>query len=253
MSIKKFFSLIRIFTVSFLGVSSTAQSAEIDVLAIVIFKSAMPALVEAFELRSGHTVKATVMNPLALQTRYVDGEPVDLVLTLTPTIDSFVAKGVALASGRRTVARSGIGVAVTQGFPKPEVGTTLALTSALRAANNIGFSAGPSGAYVEKMLSQLAIENIGGKKFVKITLEPVAAPLSRGELTIGLQQLSELLGQPGIDVIGRLPSDLQHYTVVDAALHPRGKNVSAAIAFADFLNSADALAIMRKAGIDGPQ
>jgi molybdate transport system substrate-binding protein len=174
------------------------------------------------------------------------------VLTLKPTIDGFVSKGIALASGRRLVARSGIGIAVPKGAPKPDVSSTASLTSTLHAAKHIGFSTGPSGVYVEKMLAQLNINNLGGEKLVKISKEQVAMPLSRGELTLGLQQMSELLGQPGIEVIGPLPPDVQHYTLVDEALHPRGKNTQAALAFADFLSTPAALSIMHGAGIDGP-
>ena len=238
--------------VTTISANSAASAAEIDVLAIVIFKSSMPELVAEFERQTGHKVNATVMNPLPLQARYQEGGAVDLVLTLLPTIDSFVTKGIALASGRRTVARSGIGLAVPKGAPKADIGSTAALTAALQAAPHIGFSTGPSGVYVEQLLAQLSINNHEGKKFVKVTGEPVAGPVARGEIAIGLQQLSELLGQPGIDVLGVLPAQVQHYTVVDAALHPRAKNVQVALDFADFLKSKAALDIMLKAGIDGP-
>ena len=36
---------------------------------------------------------------------------------------------------------------------------------------------------------------------------PVAALVAKGEADLGFQQLSELIGQPGIEVVGPLPPD----------------------------------------------
>ena len=41
---------------------------------------------------------------------------------------------------------------------------------------------------------------------------PVASLLARGEVALGFQQLAELAGAPGIDVVGPLPDPIQVLT-----------------------------------------
>ena len=64
--------------------------------------------------------------------------------------------------------------------------------------------------------------------------------------------MSELLEQPGVEVVGCLPPELQHFTLVDGALHPKSKNSQIVSNFLEFLQSPEALAIMTKAGVAGP-
>ena len=44
------------------------------------------------------------------------------------------------------------------------------------------------------------------------TLETLYASVPGGEVEIGFNQVSEILGQPTVDVIGPLPSAIQNYT-----------------------------------------
>lgn len=234
------------------GSSAAAAASEIRVLAVVIYKSCMADLVAEFQRKTGHNVDALVLNPVPLRTKYLEGEAFDVIMTIAPMMDDFISSGNALGGTRRTVGRSGIGVAVRAGAQRPDIGSRESLVAALKAAPSIGFSTGPRGVYVEGMLGKLSIENSSGTKFRKVTGEPVAAPVSRGELAIGMQQLSELLGQPGIDVVGPLPKELQHHTIVDGAIHPKARNPQVAEQFLAFLKSAEAVAIINRAGIDSP-
>ncbi|MGL4635810.1 MAG: molybdate ABC transporter substrate-binding protein [Beijerinckiaceae bacterium] len=232
--------------------SQPLAAAEVRVLAIVIFKTSMPELTAAYERKTGHVVKATVLPPVGLKTAFQESDAFDAVVTIVPTMNEFAASGSLATDTRRTVARSGIGVAVRAGAEIPEISTPDTFIAMLRKSQSIGYSTGPSGMYVEQMLQRSGIENFGGTKFVKVTREPVAAPLSRGDIAVGLQQLSELIGQPGIAVIGPLPSALQHHTIADGAVSLKAKQPREALDFLDFLRSAEALAILKKAGVDGP-
>ena len=54
-------------------------------------------------------------------------------------------------------AKSGVGVAVRAGAPKPDISSTAALKKALIAAKSIGYSTGPSGVYIADLFRRLGI------------------------------------------------------------------------------------------------
>ena len=62
-------------------------------------------------------------------------------------------------------------------------------------------------------------------------------PGPRGEADIGFQQLSELIGQPGIEIVGSLPPEIQSVTVFSAGISVASRDREAARAFVAYLAS----------------
>ena len=69
---------------------------------------------------------------------------------------------------------------------------------------------------------------------------PVASLVARGEADLGFQQLSELIGQPGVEVAGALPPEIQAVTVFSAGISAASAEPEAARAFVAYLASAEA-------------
>jgi molybdate transport system substrate-binding protein len=65
----------------------------------------------------------------------------------------------------------------------------------------------------------------------------VGTLLASGQVALGFQQLSELLGIDGIDIIGILPEAIRIDTVFCAALTACAKQVDATRRFFAFLNA----------------
>ncbi|MGE0314498.1 MAG: hypothetical protein AB7P21_23025 [Lautropia sp.] len=55
----------------------------------------------------------------------------------------------------------------------------------------------------------MKIENTSDRRFVVAQGEPVGAIVARKDAMLGMQQMSEMIGIDGIDVIGQLPADVQ--------------------------------------------
>jgi molybdate transport system substrate-binding protein len=78
----------------------------------------------------------------------------------------------------------------------------------------------------------------------------LAEAFTKGEVELGLTQISELLTMKDAEVIGPFPADLQHYTVFAGALAAATKEKAAAEAFLKALASPEAAAIYKAKGLE---
>jgi molybdate transport system substrate-binding protein len=179
------------------------------------------------------------------------GEVADLVIIAAPSLDRLIAEGKLVSGSRTDVVKSGVGVAVRAGLPKPDISSGEAVKRAVLAANTVAYSSGPSGAYVAEMLKKMGIaDQIKGKVKQPPPGSPVGELLARGEADLGFQQVSELVHFKGIDYVGPLPPDVQNMTIYAAGLHTAASAPDAARALVKSLTSPQAGPIFRRAGLE---
>lgn len=112
------------------------------------------------------------------------------------------------------------------------------LRSALREASRIGYSTGPSGTELLRMIDHWGMTDEIGDRLVQARSGvPVARLLAEGEVDLGLQQLSELVGQPGLRILGVLPADCAISTVFAGAVATSSKNTGRAAEVLAFFRS----------------
>jgi molybdate transport system substrate-binding protein len=80
--------------------------------------------------------------------------------------------------------------------------------------------------------------------------ENVSNVLRRGDADLGFQQVSELIDEKGIDLIGPIPREVQEVTVWSAGLYRDAPQAERAKALIRFIKSGQAAAIIRKHGLD---
>jgi molybdate transport system substrate-binding protein len=231
--------------------TKNARAAEIKVIASNATKEAVVDLIPAFEKATGHKVTMLWAGTEAITKRISGGEMVDAVLIAAPNIDKLTAEGKLVPGTRATIAKSGIGIAVREGLPKPDISSGEAVKKAVLDAKSVAYSSGPSGFYVAELLKKMGIaEQI--KDRVKQTPSgmQVGEVLARGDADLGFQQISELLHLKGIHYLGPLPADVQHFTVWTTALHVGAPQPDAAKALVKYLAGPDAAATIRKAGME---
>lgn len=214
-------------------------------------RSLLTELVAEFERKSSHTVQLESAGGVDVARRVQGGEAVDVVVLAANAIDQLVDSGRLLAGSRVDVARSGMGIAVQTGHLHPEIGSEAALRAAVSAAATIGYSTGPSGKYLVSLFERWGLSQQIAARIVQAPPGvPVAALVARGDVALGFQQLSELLGVPGIDVLGPLPAEIQHITVFAAAVSTGCTKPDAARALLDHLASDGAAACKRRHGME---
>jgi molybdate transport system substrate-binding protein len=230
---------------------TAARAAEIKVLATQAVEGAYRELVPQFEKASGHKVTTTFTGTLDAQKRIAAGEAYDLVIMAGPAIDELIASGKVAPGSRVDLARSGVGVAVRAGAPKPDIHSTEALKNTLLAARSIGYSSGPSGVYLAGLFRRLGIaDQLKSKLKQTATGVFVGSLIANGEVEIGFQQVSELAHFPGIDYVGPLPADIQNVTVFSSGMQIGAKSADAARAWVTFLISPAAAAVFRSKSME---
>ena len=235
--------------------TGVAPAAEINAFISTAIKSATDELLPTFERVNGHSIRASYAPSGALIPRFNRGEPVDVFLTDAPALDELIKQG-RIAGARIDLARTGIGIAVRKGAPKPDVSTPEALKRALLAAKSVGHAspAGGSitGGHIMRMFEKLGIADQIAPK-TKLSMggpnSRVSVLISSGEAEIGLQQVSELLDNADVEVIGMLPPELQQITVYSAGITTSAKQPDAARAMVSALTTPEAVAIFKAKGL----
>jgi molybdate transport system substrate-binding protein len=235
--------------------ANRTTATEIRVFASGAFKAAYLALVPAFKSASGHRVvtawgSSVAGAPTSIPARLAAGEPVDLVIMAGEGLDRLIGEGRIVAGSRVDLARSGIGVAVRAGAPRPDLSTADALIRAIGRAKSVAHSSSASGVYLKGLFQRLGLTETLGDRIRQVEGEPVGAVVARGEAEIGFQQVSELLPVPGIDFVGPLPPELQHYTVFSAGIAAHAREPDAARALVAHLTAPAAAPIIRQSGME---
>jgi molybdate transport system substrate-binding protein len=243
--------LIALLFASIFMLAETAVADEIQVMSSNAFRQAYLELVPEFEKASGHKVVTNFVGSADIMKRMKAGESVDLVILAASSVDELIQLGKVVPGSRVDLAKSGVGAAVRAGTPKPDISSADALKRALLASKSIGYSSGPSGAYLVSMFQRMGIADEMKPKIKQVPPGvPVGGLIARGEVELGFQQLSELLPVAGIDVIGPLPPDTQHITVFSAGIHVGAKEPAAAKTLVKFLSSPASVPVIKKKGME---
>jgi molybdate transport system substrate-binding protein len=229
---------------------AAANAADIKVVSTNALKSSIEALVPQFEKASEHKLAIKWGTAAGLKVEVEKGEVFDVAILTNGGVDDLIKQGKLVAATRAALARSGIGVAVRKGAPKPDISTTEAFKRAMLDAKSIAYvEQGASGIYLKGLFVRIGLADaIKGK----LRLAPTAAAefVARGEAEIGMTQISEILPVAGADLVGPLPADIQGYTNFAGAVGAAAKQADAAKAFVRFLASPEAARVMKAKGLD---
>jgi molybdate transport system substrate-binding protein len=223
------------------------------------FTAAHLALISQLEQLTGSKVVTASTSigsgETSLPNRLKRGEVVDIVIVAQHLLRQFIADGLVLAEGERVVARSSIALAVRAGAPKPDISTVDKLKATLLQAKSIGYSASESGKYYSgELVQRLGIaDRVLGKSRLVDKGERVGTVLARGEVEIGLQQLSELLPVPGIAHITLLPPEVQKVSTFAAGVAATSPDKARARKVIEFLASPAAAQAITGSGLELPK
>ena len=227
-----------------------AQAAEVTLLISNALITVMEDLAPRFEKATGHKLAISFGSTNPLKARIEKGEAFDLTILGEAAIDDLVKQGKLVATTRAVVARSGLGVAIRKGATKPDIGTTEAFKRALLNAKSIAYlEDGLTGTYLKVLLQRLEIADSMRPKHKSAR---GAEAVARGEVELGVTQISEILHEKGSELAGPLPSEIQNYTNFAAAVGASARQADTATALLKYLASPDAARVMRANGLEPP-
>jgi molybdate transport system substrate-binding protein len=182
--------------------------------------------------------------------RVLAGEAFDGVVLASDAVDKLVASGHVLAGSRADLVRSGVAVAVPTGQPMPDISTEAALKAAVLAAPTLGYSTGPSGVQLAKLFEAWGIAQTIAPRTVQAQPGvPVATLVAQGEVALGFQQRSEMLGVSGITIVGSLPAALEIITTFSAGVLSASTQPNALHTLLAFWQSPVCAALKRQHGM----
>jgi molybdate transport system substrate-binding protein len=203
-------------------------------------KALLGKLCAAYAARTSQAVQIESVGGVDAAKRVQAGEALDVVLLASDAIERLIASGHVQPGSRVDWVQSPVAVAVPASAVVPDISTPAALKAALLAAPSISYSTGPSGNYLAKLFEQWGIADaMKTKLIVPPPGQPVGSLVASGQVALGFQQLSEMLGVPGITVVGNLPEGSAFITTFSAGI-PKGvasERAQAVQAFLDFLKS----------------
>ena len=179
------------------------------------------------------------------------GETADAVLVLSDAMDRLIADGRVEPETRVDAVRSRYGIAVRAGAPHPDIATVEALKRTLTDARSVAYSrAGASGIYFAKLLPQLGLAEVVNGRATIIPQGFTAEKLVSGEADIAVQQISELMVVPGIEIVGPFPEPVQEVTTFSAAILRDATDRDGAARFLAGLTTPEAAAAYRASGLE---
>ncbi len=211
-------------------------------------------LAAEFERRSGHRIEQLLRTdemPLQARRKLDAGARFDAAFVLPALMDELVREGRVVVASRTGFLKVPIGVAVRAGAPHPKIDTVEAFKQSMLAAKSVAFlQAGISGPHLDMLFARFGIADAINAKSHRTETDTVGELVAAGEAEVGVTAIATLMATPGLDIVGRIPAEIQAYVVFEAALSADTAIPDAAKALIEFVTGPDAHAVIASKGME---
>jgi len=238
--------------VTLLGCSTSTDAAELRVLLEGAALGAYQQIAPQFERVSGHKLITQFDFGPSLINKVDAGEPFDAIF-LVGDFEPLLTQRKVSADSRVVLGRIGVGYAIPQGTPKPDISSVDAVKRTLLDAKAIATSGpGASGRYVLTLLDRLGIADQVTPKIKPGPGGLAAQLLARHEVDFAVIGLPPVVGKPGVEWIGYLPAELQNWLPFTGGISAVAKEAEAAGAMLRFFSTPVAVAALKANGVEQP-
>jgi len=208
--------LLAVFTFA----TTTALAADVHVLSAAAAKGPLTETAKAFERETKNRVFLEFATAGQVAARMAAGDSPDLVVNTRARLDAWVAKG-GQPGAVQDLGAVRIGVAARAGLAKPDISTVDAFRAALVAAKSVAYTdpaaGGTAGAHFATEIDRLGLADaLAGKRHLAADGLDVMRKVQKGEVDLGITQVSEILLVDRATYVGPLPESLQSPTIYSA-------------------------------------
>jgi molybdate transport system substrate-binding protein len=233
--------------VTLLAHGTAADAAEIKIFTSRAIATVLDKIGPDFERTTGHKLQViSGFSPVFVK-QINAGEPFDVAVSPPSTIDALIKNGHVVADTRTDLVRSGVGVAVRAGAPKPDIGSVESFKRALLNAKSIGYL--PT-AGVPQLVERLGIAGAIKSKTTVPGTDIVSELVAKGQIELGVVVITQILTTPGVELVGPLPPEIQFYTMFTAGVSGKSKDPEAARQLIRFLTGPTALPVIKAQGME---
>jgi len=234
--------------------AGAVRADEVKVFSAGAVRAIVTELAQAFREETGHPVALSFGTVGVTRGKLASGEPVDVIIMTDVAIDDAAKQSAVVPGSRADLARTGMGVGVREGAPKPDIATSEAFRRTLLSATSLVYvdpkQGATSGIHFASVLDRLGIAEAVKAKTQLVPGGYPAEKVATGEAELVVRQISEIVPVKGVVLVGPLPPDLQKVTVYSAGLAARSAAPETARAFIAFLTRPAFKARFAAAGLD---
>jgi molybdate transport system substrate-binding protein len=219
-----------------------AAASEVVVFCPGAVQTVVRGLVGDYEKKTGNTVKFEFGTAGAVVKKVAEGAAGDVVLATDKGLAGLAKAGKVDGASIKDLGSMGVGVAVKAGAPKPDVHDVESFKKSMLAAKSIMYAnpakGGQSGIHIAKVFAEIGLDKqIAAKLQLRDRGPDGLKEVAKGSIEIGLGQISEILANKDVVLIGPFPAAIQGAVTFSAAVHSASKNKAAAKALIEILTS----------------
>jgi len=219
-----------------------AAASEVVVFCPGAVQTVVRGLVPDYEKKTGNTVKFEFGTAGAVAKKVAEGAPGDVVLATHKGLAALAKAGKVDGASIKDLGSMGVGVAVKAGAPKPDIHDIESFKKSMLAAKSIMYAnpakGGQSGIHIAKVFAEIGLDKqIASKLQLRDRGPDGLKEVAKGDIEIGLGQISEIMANKDVTLVGPFPAAIQGSVTFSGAVHSGSKNKDAAKALIDVLTS----------------
>ncbi len=225
-----------------IAAAGLSTAAEVVVFCPGAVQTVVRGLVADYEKKSGNTVKFEFGTAGAVVKKVAEGALGDVVLATDKGLAGLAKAGMVDGASIKDLGSMGVGVAVKAGAAKPDIHNVDAFKKSMLAAKSIMYAnpakGGQSGIHIAKVFAAIGLDKeIAAKVQLRDRGPDGLKEVAKGNIEIGLGQISEILANKGVTLVGPFPAEIQGAVMFSAAVHGAGKDKAAATALIETLTT----------------
>lgn len=231
---------------------ASAQSTNLRVMVSDGMKTVVEELTPQIEHSIGRRLAAQFNSSKNLRDKIQAGEPFDAAILTSDVLDDLIKQGKIAATGRAEISRTGLGMGVRAGAPKPDISTPDALKRTLMAAKSLSFN--PTGASAAPTYAMFARLGITNEVKPKLMLDAEAGRpqmnVAGGKAELVISLIPEIRFFPGVDLVGPIPPDFQSYVNFAGGVATNARDKDGARALIQFITGPTVVPVLKAKGME---